>query len=430
MPESQKNSMYIGEHLKEVFSGEWGIEKPRVGFEKALVVRSTEICDDGKLELSTAVTRFVPSSQVNQKFLCNNDILIEAAGGSTDRPVGRPAIIKIESDLPPVLSSNFVKTLRFDENALIHSYAIHALRHLYFQPKFGVTQQKTTGIINLKFKELEKLSIFAPREIIQQKIIADILDTIDDAIIKSDALITKHEQVKLGLLDDLVAAPAQIAERQAPNTLADLVESISSGCSVNADDRPPTAGEYGVLKTSAVSNGRFRPIESKAVWPREVNRLKCPVTAGLILFSRMNTPQLVGENAYVEEDHPGLFLPDRLWAIRVKDDPEILPQWVAAILQTRQARAFITGEATGTSGSMKNIARTSLLRMRLRQLPESDQRRAVEAIGAAQLQLDVLRTERDKLAALRNGLRDDLLTGRVSVEQLTETATSPLQSGE
>lgn len=273
----------------------------------------------------------------------------------------------------------------------------------------------------LNLSKLKKISFFSPERICEQGVIADILDAIDDAIIETDALIAKHEQVKLGMLDNLVAAPAQIADRQAPHTLADLIGSISSGCSVNADDRPPTAGEYGVLKTSAVSNGRFRLMESKAVWPREVNRLKCPVTAGLILFSRMNTPQLVGENAYVEEDHPGLFLPDRLWAIRVKDDPEILPQWVAAILQTRQARAFITGEATGTSGSMKNIARTSLLRMRLRQLPESDQRRAVEAIGAAQLQLDVLRTERDKLAALRNGLRDDLLTGRVSVKALVDT---------
>jgi hypothetical protein len=146
------------------------------------------------------------------------------------------------------------------------------------------------------------------------------------------------------------------------------------------------------------------------------------VVAGLVLFSRMNTPQLVGENAYVEEDHPGLFLPDRLWAIRVKEGPEILPEWVATILQTRQARAFITGEATGTSGSMKNIARKSLLRLPIRKLPERDQRDAVEAIRRLQSQLDVLRSEHNKLVALRNGLRDDLLTGRVAVVAVREAA--------
>ena len=109
-----------------------------------------------------------------------------------------------------------------------------------------------------------------------------ILDAIDDAIIETDALIAKQESVRLGLLDDLIAMPAQIANPSAPDTLAGLVGSISSGCSVNADDRPPTAGEYGVLKTSAVGGGRFRPQESKAVWPREINRLRIGISHNMV----------------------------------------------------------------------------------------------------------------------------------------------------
>lgn len=255
-----------------------------------------------------------------------------------------------------------------------------------------------------------------------QGLIADILDSIDDAILETDAVIEKQGAIRLGLLDDLMAAPAQIGRAEALDTLANLVASISSGCSANADDRPPTAGEFGVLKTSAVGGGRFRPSESKAVWPREVSRLKCPVEAGLILFSRMNTPQLVGENAFVDQDHPGLFLPDRLWAIRVKEDEGILPEWVATILQTRQARAFITGEATGTSGSMKNIARASLLRLPLRKLPHSDQVDAMKAVHALQAEIDALMSERAKLSSLRLGLRDDLLTGRKPVVAIREAA--------
>lgn len=278
-----------------------------------------------------------------------------------------------------------------------------------------------SAINNLRNKDVESISIRAHDQMNRWKI-GKVLDAIDDAIIETDALIAKHELVKLGLLDDLIAGPAQIGDANAPDTLADLVDSISSGCSVNADDRPPEAGEYGVLKTSAVGGGRFRPLESKAVWSREIGRLKCPVVAGLIIFSRMNTPILVGENAFVAEDHPGLFLPDRLWAIRAKEDHSIVPEWVATLLQTRQARAFITGEATGTSGSMKNIARTSLLRLPVRGLPESDQRDAVKAISGLQNRLDAQRTERKKLAALRNGLRDDLLTGRVPVIVVREAA--------
>jgi len=278
-----------------------------------------------------------------------------------------------------------------------------------------------SAINNLKNSDVEGISIrgHSPTE---RARIAEILDAIDDAILETDVSIEKHEALRLGLLDDLISIPGQIGSPDAPDTLASLVAAISSGRSVNADDRPPSAGEFGVLKTSAVGGGRFRPLESKAVWPREESRLKCPVEAGLILFSRMNTPQLVGENAYVDQDHPGLFLPDRLWAIRVKEDEGILPEWVATILQTRQARAFITGEATGTSGSMKNIARTSLLRLPVRKLPHADQVDAMKAVHALQAEIDALMSEREKLAALRLGLRDDLLTGRKRVVAIREAA--------
>jgi type I restriction enzyme S subunit len=272
------------------------------------------------------------------------------------------------------------------------------------------------------WKTLAGIKVFVPADGNAQSLLADILDAMDDAIIETDALIAKHEAMRLGLLDDLIANPAHVGHSETPNTLADMVASISSGCSVNADDRLPTAGEYGVLKTSAVSNGRFRPLQSKAVWPGDISRLKCPVVAGLILFSRMNTPQLVGESAFVGQNYPGLFLPDRLWAIRVKDKAGILPEWVATVLQTRRARTFITGEATGTSGSMKNIARASLLRLPIRIPSEMDQADAMKVIRALQAEIDTLIAERDKLAALRLGLRDDLLTGRIAVLATREAA--------
>ena len=248
------------------------------------------------------------------------------------------------------------------------------------------------------------------------------MSAIDGAIAAIEKAIQKLNLVKLGIVEELISLPAQVGKSEAPDSLGDLVASISSGCSVNADDRPPSSGEFGVLKTSAVGGGRFRSHELKAVWPREVSRLKCPIVAGLILFSRMNTPQLVGENAFVDQDYPGLFLPDRLWAIRVREDKDILPEWIATVLQTRQARAFITGEATGTSGSMKNIARTSLLRLPLRKLPQGDQTDAMNAVRALQAEIDTLMSEREKLALLRLGLRDDLLTGRKTVMAIREAA--------
>lgn len=327
-------------------------------------------------------------------------------------------MLREPSDLPVIGSTGFAVLSPKDDadgRFLFHSLFLNEFKRQVAQFEVG---SNYPAINESDLLRVQLGAVDGP----SQSLIADILDALDNAILETDEGIEKLQAIRLGLLDDLIAVPAQIGRSEATDTLAGLVASISSGCSVNADDRPPSAGEYGVLKTSAVGGGRFRPLESKAVWPREVSRLKCPVESGLILFSRMNTPQLVGENAFVDQDHPGLFLPDRLWAIRVKEDEGILPEWVATILQTRQARAFITGEATGTSGSMKNIARTSLLRLPLRKLPHADQVDAMKAVHALQAEIDALMSERGKLAALRLGLRDDLLTGRKPVVAIREAA--------
>jgi type I restriction enzyme, S subunit len=395
---------YRPEHLQEEISPN-----------RTVLLRSTNI-QGGRLDFESI--QIVPNYLVKTAQEVREADLVVCMSNGSRALVGKAARFNGEYGLP--LTVGAFCSVFHPKNGIDSGFLHHVFQGEQFRRSIDIILSGS-AINNLKNSDVEGICITGHAPAARKKI-ADILDAIDDAIIETDALIAKRELIRTGLLDDLIALPAQIGSFDAPGTLSDLVGSISSGCSVNADDRPPTAGEYGVLKTSAVSGGRFHPTESKAVWAREVNRLKCPVVAGLILFSRMNTRQLVGENAYVNEDHPGLFLPDRLWAIRIRDDVEVMPEWVATILQTRQARAFVTGEATGTSGSMKNIARKSLLRLLLRRLPLSDQTDAVNTFRALQAELDDLLSERDKLAALRDSLRNDLLAGRVLVVAVREAA--------
>ncbi len=97
--------------------------------------------------------------------------------------------------------------------------------------------------------------------------------------------------------------------------LRECVEEIRSGKSVNSSDEPAKSDEIGVLKTSCVYSGKFDPRENKVVLPSERALVKCPVTAGSIIVSRMNTADLVGASGYVDRDYPNIFLPDRLWAV-------------------------------------------------------------------------------------------------------------------
>jgi type I restriction enzyme M protein len=159
--------------------------------------------------------------------------------------------------------------------------------------------------------------------------------------------------------------------------LGELVDELESGVSVNSTNRPASEGEFGILKTSCVTCGVFDPNEHKSVLPEEHARLRCPVRGNTIIISRMNTEALVGANAFVPQDYPHLFLPDRLWQTVIsRSDVEVL--YLQTMLASADCREKISALCGGTSGSMKNISKPQLLSLRI-PLPSLDTQQTIVA---------------------------------------------------
>jgi type I restriction enzyme, S subunit len=162
--------------------------------------------------------------------------------------------------------------------------------------------------------------------------------------------------------------------------VSDCVFAIAVGKSVNGGDTPATASEMGVLKTSAVSTGCFRPSENKIIVATETHLASVPVLAGMILIGRSNTKELVGGSALVRDDHPNLFLPDKIWAVRVKEGFD--SGWLHAYLSSPRVRGTLRELASGSSAGMKNISMPSLLGLEVRYPPLPEQRKIAEILGA------------------------------------------------
>ncbi len=147
------------------------------------------------------------------------------------------------------------------------------------------------------------------------------------------------------------------------HTLGDEVDQLEAGVSVNSVDEEfhVYAHEQAILKTSSGSSGYFLPHENKKIAPGDIKRAKLNPRIDSIIISRMNTPDLVGECGYVEKDYHNLFLPDRLWMTRFKRESKINVKWLSYLLSFKEYKVKIKVAATGTSGSMKNISKTSLL---------------------------------------------------------------------
>jgi type I restriction enzyme S subunit len=257
----------------------------------------------------------------------------------------------------------------------------------------------------------------------EQDAIANALTAADALIDSLEQLLTKKRQIKQGVMQELLTGERRLPEFEAAWTdgvLGDVVAELVAGVSVNSD---PTVGGEGVpsvVKTSALKGGVFDPSECKPIVHAELARATTPLRHDTLLISRMNTPDLVGEVGYVDRAYDWLYLPDRVWMTRMRSPDCVCVRWLGYLLSSAPYKRLIGDTATGTSGSMKNIAKSGLLRLPLR-FPEVDEQRAIAA-GLADMDAEItaLESRLSKSRALKQAMAQDLLTGRIRLIESTE----------
>lgn len=273
----------------------------------------------------------------------------------------------------------------------------------------------------LNQKDLKQLPILVP-PIHEQRRIAEILSSVDEAIAATRAVIEQTGKVKQGVLERLLTKGightrfkqteiGEIPEGWNVEALGSIVLRLEAGVSVNSESRAKRDGEVGILKTSCVSAGTFNPEEHKAVLSTERDRVRTPVKGDCIIISRMNTPNLVGANGYVEKDIDDLYLPDRLWQLSTSENA----RWLGYLLASDRSRERLSAIATGTSGSMKNISKSKLLELHFA-IPSQAEQQAIASVVReidASIEADS-RTLKGQIAT-KSALMSDLLTGRKRV---------------
>ena len=196
-----------------------------------------------------------------------------------------------------------------------------------------------------------------------------------------------------------------------PGHLNDVIDSLIAGVSVNSGEGD-TSGSFFILKTSAISKGKLNLSEKKPVLPREVARLKCSLRKETILISRMNTPELVGECAYVPCDDPRIYLPDRIWQTNFNKDVDVSAKWLNYLLSSKKYRSLIQNCATGTSNSMKNISKEQLLGLEILYPSFREQTSIAEALSDVDNLISSLQKLIEKKKAIKQGAMQELLTGK------------------
>ncbi|WP_338929265.1 restriction endonuclease subunit S (plasmid) [Roseomonas mucosa] len=167
----------------------------------------------------------------------------------------------------------------------------------------------------------------------------------------------------------------------------------------------------GVLKTSCVYSGIFDPKQNKAVIPEEYRRASCPLRAGRLIVSRMNTPDLVGAAGLVREAPEGLYLPDRLWQISLR---QVVPTFVYYWTRSFAYRSQVQVACSGTSSSMQNLSQPQFLTFDFPFPPLAEQSSIADFLDRETGKIDALVAEQERLIALLKEKRQAIISQAVT----------------
>jgi type I restriction enzyme S subunit len=180
--------------------------------------------------------------------------------------------------------------------------------------------------------------------------------------------------------------------------LGEAVADLENGWSPKCLTRPVEGEEWGVLKLGAVSFGAFNDKENKAL-PSQLKPIPAlEVKPGQVLISRANIPRLVGACALIKETRPHLMLCDKIFRVVFRDNTNIDPAYLAEVMKIPHLREQIESACTGTSPTMQNITKPSLLALRLPLPPLTVQKQIMERVAAGRAEIARKRDAANTLA--------------------------------
>jgi type I restriction enzyme S subunit len=174
--------------------------------------------------------------------------------------------------------------------------------------------------------------------------------------------------------------------------LGDLISRIEAGKNLRCREQPPTEGQKGIIKISAVTWGEFLEDESKTLEGNHNFNTAWQIKPGDFLITRANTIELVGACVIVRSVNRTLMLSDKVLRLHMPDEWK---EWLLLFLRSSLGRFQIENLATGNQLSMRNISQENLRRIVVPLPPMREQKRTIEKLRQL---LSCVNVARERLA--------------------------------
>lgn len=287
---------------------------------------------------------------------------------------------------------------------------------------------RATGVPGLNRDDVYALRKQIP-PFAEQRAIAEVLDSIDEAIEASEAVVVATENLRDALLHRLLTrgVPGWHSEWKEVRgigpipanwnvvRLGDVLESTTYGTNV----RLGTDGDTLILRMNNLQNGKIDLSEVRRANLTDTESGNLNLVYGDILFNRTNSLALVGKTAIVHQLPNATSFASYLVRLRVQGS-RANPFWLAALLASSSCQSRIRRLAT-PGVSQANINPTSLksLTIPLPSLPE--QATIAKMLDSIDEAIEYGRIETENLRHLKASTADALLTGRMRIAGVNES---------
>jgi type I restriction enzyme S subunit len=288
----------------------------------------------------------------------------------------------------------------------------------------------------LRFNQLKNFIVPLP-PLPEQRKIAQILETVDNAIEKTEKIIEKYKRIKQGLMQDLLTkgidengnirsekthkfkdSPlGRIPEEWEVVRLGEISKTITKGTTPTTYGFSYTNDGINFIKIESIDeNGNFIIEKFEHIDKKTNDYLsRSKLEEGDILFSIAGA---LGRVAIVEKSILPANTNQALAIIRLKEKRETTIKFLRFYLASFSIQHYIENILVRSAQSNLTLEHVSNFLIPLP--PLSEQKRIVEILSQIDQAIEKEEKYKEKLERLKKGLMEDLLTGKVRVNRLVE----------
>lgn len=276
----------------------------------------------------------------------------------------------------------------------------------------------------------------------EQEKIAEILETVDNTIEKTDAIIEKYKRIKQGLMQELLTkgidgnwkirsekthqfkdSPlGRIPSDWEVKNISEVTENVLNGTWGDEPDNSDNC--YPVIRSTEINRYGIINLESAVI--RKVDKKTVDKftlrNLDILIVASSGSQDLIGRVALFKTTLDNSKFLFSNFMLRTRTTEILNPVFLYYFLNSDQYKNFLQTFQETTTG-LRNFPKRDFLKFLLPRPPLPEQERIASVISQVDAVIEKETAYRDKLSRIKQGLMEDLLAGKVRVTTLLENNT-------